>query len=56
VLVKKFLEALERPGNSISYCYCSIFDACWFVDSEKDLQTPDPVEECPDFGAEAFGN
>jgi hypothetical protein len=56
VLVEKFLGALAQPGNSITYCYCSIFDACWVVDSEKDLQTPDPVEACPDFGAEAFGN
>jgi len=56
VLVEKFLGALAQPGNSITYCYCSIFDACWVVDSEKDLQTPSPVEACPDFGAEAFGN
>jgi hypothetical protein len=26
------------------------------VDSEKDLQTPDRVDECPEFGDEAFGN
>jgi archaellum component FlaF (FlaF/FlaG flagellin family) len=56
VLVGKFLESLARPGNSIAYCYCSIFDACWVIDSEKDLQTPDPVDACPDFGDEAFGN
>lgn len=56
VLVGKFLESLARPGNSISYCYCSIFDECWVIDSDKDLQTPDPVEECPDFGDEAFGD
>jgi hypothetical protein len=56
VLVEKFLAALAQPGNSITYCYCSIFDACWVVDSEKDLQSPDPVEQCPDFGDEAFRN
>ena len=56
VLVEKFLGALAQPGNSIIYCYCSIFDECWVVDSEKDLQTPNPVEECPEFGDEAFGN
>lgn len=56
VLVEKFLGALAQPGNSITYCYCSIFDACWIVDSRKDLQTPEPVDACPDFGAEAFGN
>jgi hypothetical protein len=56
VLVEKFLRSLARPGNSIIYCYCSIFDACWVVDSEKDLQTPDPVDECPDFGEQSYGN
>ena len=56
VLVRKFLDMLAQPGNSISYCYCSIFDACWLVDSEKDLQTPEAVDECPEFGDEAFGN
>ena len=56
VLVEKFLGTLERPGNSIAYCYCSIFDECWVVDSEKDLQTPDPVDICPEFGDQAFGN
>jgi hypothetical protein len=56
VLVEKFLGTLERPGNSITYCYCSIFDECWVVDSEKDLQTPDPVDICPEFGDQAFGN
>lgn len=56
VLVEKFLTTLAQPGNSIVYCYCSIFDECWLIDSEKDLQTPDPVGQCPDFGDEAFGN
>lgn len=56
VLVEKFLGSLARPGNSITYCYCSIFDACWVVDSDKDLQTPDPVDECPDFGDQSFRN
>ena len=56
VLVEKFLAALAQPGNSITYCYCSIFDACWVVDSEKDLQSPDSVEQCPDFGDQAFRN
>ena len=56
VLVEKFLDSLARPGNSITYCYCSIFDACWVVDSEKDLQTPEPVDECPDFGDQSYAN
>jgi hypothetical protein len=56
VLVEKFLETLEQPGSSITYCYCSIFDACWVVDSEKDLHTPEPVDECPDFGEQSYLN
>jgi hypothetical protein len=56
VLVGKFLDSLARPGTSITYCYCSIFDTCWVVDSEKDLQTPDPVDTCPDFGDQSFAN
>ncbi len=56
VLVEKFLGTMAQPDNSITYCYCSIFDECWVVDSEKDLQTPDRVDECPAFGDEAFGN
>ena len=56
VLVEKFLGSLTRPGTSITYCYCSIFDACWVVDSEKELHTPQPVDECPDFGDQAFRN
>ena len=55
-LVEKFLGALARPYTSVTYCYCSIFDACWVVDSTKDLQSPEPVEACPDFGDQAFGN
>ena len=56
VLVEKFLGTMAQPDNSITYCYCSIFEECWVVDSEKDLQTPDRVDECPEFGDEAFGN
>lgn len=56
VLVEKFLGSLARPGNSITYCYCSIFDACWVVDSDKDLQTPEPVDKCPEFGEQSYRN
>jgi hypothetical protein len=56
VLVEKFLRTLAQGDNSITYCYCSIFDECWVVDSDKDLQTPDPVDQCPEFGDQAFGN
>ena len=55
-LVELYGKALWNPGTSIAYCYCSIFDACWVVDSKIDLYSPEPVDACPDFGAEAFGN
>ena len=55
-LVRLYLGALANPETSIAYCYCSIFDTCSLVDSKEDLQSPDPVDTCPDFGAETFGN
>ena len=55
-LVPIYLGALANPETSIAYCYCSIFDACWLVDSKQDLHAPEPVDSCPDFGEEAFGN
>ena len=55
-LVELYGKALWNPGTSIVYCYCSIFDSCWVVDSKIDLYSPKPVDACPDFGAETFGN
>ncbi len=55
-LARRLMATVADPGTSISYCYCSIFDDCWLTDSTKDLQTPEPVEQCPDYGAEAFDN
>ena len=43
----------ERVG--MEYCYCSVFDQCW-VQSEPDMDTPQAVAQCPDWGAERFGN
>ena len=55
-LARRFQAAIADPDNFIVYCYCSIFGECWLADSRKDLQNPAPVEICPDFGDEAFGN
>jgi len=55
-LARRFQRAITRQGNYVSYCYCSIFDECWLADSRKDLQRPDPMEMCPDFGDETFRN
>ena len=55
-LVPAYLRALADPGTSIAYCYCSIFDTCWLVDSKENLHRPETVDTCPDFGDEAFDN
>lgn len=55
-LARRFQAAIADPANSISYCYCSIFDDCWLADSRRDIQNPEPVESCPDFGDSAFQN
>lgn len=55
-LARRFQRAIATPGNFVSYCYCSIFDECWLADSRLDLQKPEPVEICPDFGKETYRN
>ncbi|MEP5763281.1 MAG: hypothetical protein ABJ308_01740 [Halieaceae bacterium] len=44
----------QAQGSAISYCYCSIFEDCWLFDSDARDPSPQTVEACPDFGAEAF--
>jgi hypothetical protein len=53
-LVRRLQAAVATPATYLSYCYCSIFDECWLVDSRSDRKTPDEVEVCPDFGESAF--
>ena len=55
-LARRFQAAIAGPDKYIAYCYCSIFDECWLADSRKDLQNPEPVEMCPDFGDATFEN
>lgn len=55
-LARRFQRAIATEGNYVSFCYCSIFDECWLADSRQDLQDPEPVEMCPDFGDESFEN
>lgn len=55
-LARKLFGVLGKPKSSISYCYCSIFDECWLVDSREDLQAPKPIEVCPDFGKDTYIN
>lgn len=55
-LARRFQAAVASPDNFILYCYCSIFDECWVADSRENLQQPEPVEHCPDFGDSSFGS
>ncbi len=55
-LARQFQAAIAKPENSITYCYCSIFDECWLADSQRDIQNPELVEGCPDFGDATFQN
>ena len=55
-LARNFQAAMSNPENYITFCYCSIFDECWTADSRRDLQNPEKVDVCPDFGEAAFRN
>ena len=55
-LARQFRDTVADPDNFIAFCYCSIFDDCWLSDSRQDLQDPEAVEVCPDFGDAAFRN
>ncbi len=52
--VAYFRALVALPASSLSYCYCSIFDACWVIDSQRNLHQPEAVEQCPDFGKDAY--
>tara|TARA_R110000787_G_scaffold15535_2_gene47935 strand:+ start:358 stop:987 length:630 start_codon:yes stop_codon:yes gene_type:complete len=55
-LARKLAAAVSKPRGALTFCYCSIFDECWLADSRKDLQTPELVEACPDFGSDTYIN
>ena len=55
-LARRFQATVTSPDTFIAFCYCSIFDECWLADSRQDLQNPEAVEECPEFGDGAFRN
>lgn len=54
-LARRLQSAVGSAENYIVYCYCSIFDECWLADSRGDIQRPEPVESCPDFGDASYG-
>lgn len=55
-LARQLVGAVSKPRGALTFCYCSIFDECWLADSRKDLQAPELVEACPDFGSETYHN
>lgn len=55
-LQEAFVAATRDPSNSISYCYCSIFDDCWAVGEGAQTSLPEAVDQCPDYGVGAFGD
>ncbi len=55
-LARKLAGAVSKQRSVLTFCYCSIFDECWLADSRKDLQAPELVNACPDFGDETYLN
>ena len=53
-LVDAFRAAAGHSGTGVAFCYCSIFQRCWLADSRAESPRPLAVEECPDYGADAF--
>lgn len=53
-LARAFHAVVANPENSVSLCYCSIFDDCWLVDSRDQALSPESVKNCPSFGKAAF--
>jgi len=52
--VRKLTELAYSGAASVEYCYCSIFDECWFVKTIEEWSEPRPTRVCPDYGKEAF--
>jgi hypothetical protein len=42
----QYWEALEaaQPRWSLEYCYCSVFEECWYVRNK--WEEPEPIDEC----------
>ena len=55
-LARKIVGAISKPRSALTFCYCSIFDECWLADSREGIQSPEPVEACPEFGDETYRN
>jgi hypothetical protein len=55
-LVQALQEAVATKSTAVEYCYCSIFDDCWTVDSRAAAAGPAVVRSCPDYGTDEFLN
>lgn len=55
-LARKLTSAVAKPRSALTFCYCSIFDECWLADSRKNLEAPELVGACPDFGEDTYRN
>ncbi|MFK7862972.1 MAG: hypothetical protein AB8B95_01980 [Pseudohongiellaceae bacterium] len=55
-LALKLVDAVSNPRGAVSYCYCSIFDECWFVDTAKEQEAPETVQACPEYGDDTYRN
>ena len=55
-LARIFSAAISQSRATVEYCYCSIFDECWFINSEQPASKPLIVDACPDFGTDTFKN
>lgn len=48
-------QAVYEGRTSLEYCYCSIFEHCWTSGlGASDGDEPTAVEQCPDYGVDAF--
>lgn len=49
-------KSVYAGATNFSFCFCSIFDQCWVKGGSDRLVTDPvvPVDECPDYGEEAF--
>ncbi len=52
--VRYFQRVVADAESSLSYCYCSIFDECWLVESRRNPHQPEPVEHCPEYGESSY--
>jgi hypothetical protein len=55
-LVLSLQQAAYGQRVTLEYCYCSIFDECWLVNTASNDGEPNhlEVEQCPDYGASKF--